>query len=325
MINFEVDSNIEENYINLYDIEEDIHGNSMFDNNGSDDFYDDDNEENFASDNINLFFEPTINKEDSTKAESFSTEKTSNSTDVKGEKEKEKGNKIFEITKEPKKIKDSEEIKELKEIKLLGQKRESENHTKFAFDNLVRKIKSKLVSAILIILNKSLQKEEKKEIKTPLKETQKQKKGDIKSECFLKPEQSIMLDTKVKYNLDLLKMTLREIFSKNVSEKVKNYSKEHQLDYNKNFIEKIKDDERKEKTNAILDMTFLQCMEHYRGSKRYDVLSGLEIEYEKDIEQMSDDVEYMENFIEHLKYFEVLYANKKSRNSKKKKMNKEEN
>ena len=240
-------------------------------------------------------------------------------------KEKEKENKIFEITKEPKKIKDSEEIKELKDFKLLGQKRESENHTKFAFDNLVRKIKSKLVSAILIILNKSLQKEEKTEIKTPLKETKKQKKGDIKSECFLKPEQSIMLDTKVKYNLDLLKMTLREIFSKNVSEKVKNYSKEHQLDYNKNFIEKIKDDERKEKTNAILDMTFLQCMEHYRGSKRYDVLSGLEIEYEKDIEQMSDDVEYMENFIEHLKYFEVLYANKKSRNSKKKKMNKEEN
>lgn len=324
MINFEVDSNIEENYINLYDIEEDIHGNSMFDNNGSDDFYDD-NQENFASDNINIFFEPTINKEDSTKAEAFSTEKTSNSTDVKGEKEKEKENKIFEITKEPKKIKDLEEIKELKEFKLLGQKRESENHTKFAFDNLVRKIKSKLVSAILIILNKSLQKEEKTEIKTTLKETQKQKKGDIKSECFLKPEQSIMLDTKVKYNLDLLKMTLREIFSKNVSEKVKNYSKEHQLDYNKNFIEKIKDDERKEKTNAILDMTFLQCMEHYRGSKRYDVLSGLEIEYEKDIEQMSDDVEYMENFIEHLKYFEVLYANKKSRNSKKKKMNKEEN
>ena len=323
MINFEVDSNIEENYINLYDIEEDIHGNSMLDNNGSDDFYGDDNQENFASDNINIFFEPTINKEYSTKAEAFSTEKTSNSTDVKGEKEKE--NKIFEITKEPKKIKDSEEIKELKEFKLLGQKRESENHTKFAFDNLVRKIKSKLVSAILIILNKSLQKEEKTEIKTTLKETQKQKKGDIKSECFLKPEQSIMLDTKVKYNLDLLKMTLREIFSKNVSEKVKNYSKEHQLDYNKNFIEKIKDDERKEKTNAILDMTFLQCMEHYRGSKRYDVLSGLESEYEKDIEQMSDDVEYMENFIEHLKYFEVLYANKKSRNSKKKKMNEEEN
>ena len=44
MINFEVGSNNEENYINLYDIEEDIHGNSMFDNNGSDDFYGDDNQ-----------------------------------------------------------------------------------------------------------------------------------------------------------------------------------------------------------------------------------------------------------------------------------------
>lgn len=321
MIFFGEEESIEKKFIDIYSLDEGLNGNYT----DGEKFYDDGNEENFASDNINIFFEPTINKEDSTKAEAFSTEKTSNSTDVKGEKEKEKENKIFEITKEPKKNKDLEEIKELKEFKLLGQKRESENHTKFAFDNLVRKIKSKLVSAILIILNKSLQKEEKTEIKTTLKETQKQKKGDIKSECFLKPEQSIMLDTKVKYNLDLLKMTLREIFSKNVSEKVKNYSKEHQLDYNKNFIEKIKDDERKEKTNAILDMTFLQCMEHYRGSKRYDVLSGLEIEYEKDIEQMSDDVEYMENFIEHLKYFEVLYANKKSRNSKKKKMNKEEN
>jgi hypothetical protein len=321
MIFFGEEESIEEKFIDIFSLDEGLNGNYT----DGEKFYGDDNQENFASDNINIFFEPTINKEDSTKAEAFSTEKTSNSTDVKGEKEKEKENKIFEITKEPKKIKDLEEIKELKEFKLLGQKRESENHTKFAFDNLVRKIKSKLVSAILIILNKSLQKEEKTEIKTPLKETKKQKKGDIKSECFLKPEQSIMLDTKVKYNLDLLKMTLREIFSKNVSEKVKNYSKEHQLDYNKNFIEKIKDDERKEKTNAILDMTFLKCMEHYRGSKRYDVLSGLEIEYEKDIEQMSDDVEYMENFIEHLKYFEILYANKKSRNSKKKKMNKEEN
>ena len=321
MIFFGEGESTEEKFIDIYSLDEGFNGN----NTDGENFYGDYNQENFASDNINIFFEPTINKEDSTKAEAFSTEKTLNSTDVKVEKEKEKENKIFEITKEPKKIKDSEEIKELKDFKLLGQKRESENHTKFAFDNLVRKIKSKLVSAILIILNKSLQKEEKTEIKTTLKETQKQKKGDIKSECFLKPEQSIMLDTKVKYNLDLLKMTLREIFSKNVSEKVKNYSKEHQLDYNKNFIEKIKDDERKEKTNAILDMTFLQCMEHYRGSKRYDVLSGLEIEYEKDIEQMSDDVEYMENFIEHLKYFEVLYANKKSRNSKKKKMNEEEN
>ena len=186
-------------------------------------------------------------------------------------------------------------------------------------------VKPDLEVAMDILEIKEEENEEKTEKKITLKETKKQKKGDIKSECFLKPEQSIMLDTKVKYNLDLLKMTLREIFSKNVSEKVKNYSKEHQLDYNKNFIEKIKDDERKEKTNAILDMTFLQCMEHYRGSKRYDVLSGLESEYEKDIEQMSDDVEYMENFIEHLKYFEVLYANKKSRNSKKKKMNEEEN
>lgn len=224
---------------------------------------------------------------------------------------------IFSIKKEPK-IKVVE--KETEEKKLLGKKRLDENHTKNAFDNIVRKIKSKLFGAIIIILNKSL--EEKKKIEENKKE-KKEKKGEIKNECFLKPEQQIILQTNVKENLELLDMKLREIFSKKVSEKVKNFSKEHQLDYNKNFIEKIKDDPKKQKTNEILDMTFFQCLEHFRGSEKYEALNGLEIEYENVIEDMNDDIDYKNNFIEHLKKYEILFRNKKPRKSKKKLVNKE--
>ena len=219
---------------------------------------------------------------------------------------------IFSIKKEPK--------SDTKEKNLLGKKRLDENHTKNAFDNIVRKIKSKLFGAIIIILNKSL--EEKKKPEENKKE-KKEKKGEIKNECFLKPEQKIILQTNVKENLELLDMKLREIFSKKVSEKVKNFSKEHQLDYNKNFIEKIKDDPKKQKTNEILDMTFFQCLEHFRGSKQYEALNGLEIEYENVIEDMNDDIEYKNNFIEHLKKYEILFRNKKPRKSKKKLVNKE--
>ena len=165
---------------------------------------------------------------------------------------------IFSIKKEPK-IKFEE--KETKEKDLLGKKRLDENHTKNAFDNIVRKIKSKLFGAIIIILNKSLEEKKKVEENKKEKKEKKEKKGELKHECFLKPEQQIILQTNVKENLELLDMKLREIFSKKVSEKVKNFSKEYQLDYNKNFIEKIKDDPRKQKTNEILDMTFFQCME----------------------------------------------------------------
>jgi hypothetical protein len=244
---------------------------------------------------------------------------TSSSTKKKSEKEK-KSVQIFSITKEPKgkiEIKDQEEEKPKNE--LLGKKRQNENHTKFAFDNLVRKIKSKLFGALLIILNKSLEKDPKPNSNQDSKE----KKGEVKTECFLKIDQKIILQTNIEENKKLLDSKLRDIFSEKVSTKAMNYSKQYKLDYNKNFIEKIKNDETRRKTNDILDMTFFQCLEHFRGSKRYEALNGLEKEYENVIEEMRNEPDYMESFVEQLNYFEVMYNNKKARKSKKNKINKE--
>ena len=244
---------------------------------------------------------------------------TSSSTQKKSEKEK-KSVQIFSITKEPKgkiEIKDQEEEKPKNE--LLGKKRQNENHTKFAFDNLVRKIKSKLFGALLIILNKSLEKDPKPNSNQDSKE----KKGEVKTECFLKIDQKIILQTNIEENKKLLDSKLRDIFSEKVSTKAMNYSKQYKLDYNKNFIEKIKNDETRKKTNDILDMTFFQCLEHFRGSKRYEALNGLEKEYENVIGEMRNEPDYMESFVEQLNYFEVMYNNKKARKSKKNKINKE--
>ena len=242
---------------------------------------------------------------------------TSSSTEKKSEQEKSK--KIFSITKEPKEKIEIKDQEEKPHNELLGKKRQSENHTKFAFDNVVRKIKSKLFGALLIILNKSLEKDQ----NPNLKQDSKEKKGEVKTECFLKPDQKIIIQTNVEENKKLLDSKLRDIFSQKVSTKAKNYSKQYQLDYNKNFIEKIKNDETRKKTNDILDMTFLQCMEHFRGSKRYEALNGLEKEYENVIKEMRDEEEYMESFVEQLNKFEIMYSQKKARKSKKNKINSE--
>ena len=242
---------------------------------------------------------------------------TSSSTEKKSEQEKSK--KIFSITKEPKEKIEIKDQEEKPHNELLGKKRQSENHTKFAFDNVVRKIKSKLFGALLIILNKSLEKDQNPNSKQDSKE----KKGEVKTECFLKPDQKIIIQTNVEENKKLLDSKLRDIFSQKVSTKAKNYSKQYQLDYNKNFIEKIKNDETRKKTNDILDMTFLQCMEHFRGSKRYEALNGLEKEYENVIKEMRDEEDYMESFVEQLNKFEIMYSQKKARKSKKNKINSE--
>ena len=254
----------------------------------------------------------------STKEKSETNLDLNESESCKKQKKPKKQSKIFNITKEMK-------PKTKETPKFLGQKRQSENHSKFAFDNLVRKIKSKLFGSILIILNKSLESNDKEKTMTP-NESQRVKKGEVSYECFLKPDQKIILQTNVRENLTLLDSKLRDIFSENVSTKAKNFSKEYQLGYNKNFIEKIKNDEKKKKTNDILDMTFFQCLEHFRGTNKYEALNGLEKEYEKVIEELSDDEEYLKSFKYQLNHFEDLYKNKRARNrnSNKKKISADE-
>ncbi len=282
--------------------------------NGKKAFIQENSEENASKSTGNTTEKKSDEKLIKEKSES-KTENTNNTDNKENKENKEIKETIFSITKV---------YKENKESNLLGKKRFDESHTKHAFDNIVRKIKSKLFGAILIILNKSLEEKKLPEKKVKNKENHKEKKGEIKSECFLKPEQQIILQTNVTENLALLDMQLREIFSNKVSEKAKNFSKQFQLDYNKNFIEKIKYDENKQRTNDILDMTFFQCLEHFRGSQRYEALDGLEIEYRKVVEEMNYDIEYKNNFIEHLNNYEVLFRNKKPRKSKKKLVNKDE-
>ena len=254
--------------------------------------------------------------------ENSSTENTTGPSKTKTKIETPKS-KIFSITKTPKKNSKKNTLKE-ETPKFLGKKRtaEKEKHTKFAFDNIVRKIKSKLFDSLLIILNKSLE-EKNSSISPALNQNQRVKKAEVKYECFLKPEQSLILQTNIRENLELLNKPLREILSADVSTKAKNYSKLHSLKYNKIFIEKIKNDENKRKTNQILDMTFFQCLEHFRGTKKYESLKGLEKEYDKVIKEMNDDQEYKENFVENLKIFEEMYANKRPRNRNKKEISNE--
>ena len=215
---------------------------------------------------------------------------------------KEKEGLIFKITKEMKKN--------------IGRKRKSSGgkHNKFCYDNVTRKLKTKLFESILNFLNASLEKVE-------VENTRKYSKKKLYSKpIFLKINQDIIKDINVDNNNKLLKSTIKEIFSTEVSKKMENYG----LDHNKKVIEKIYEEQIQKKTIGILERTLLECLEHFRGTKYYEELKGFEEQYKCVIDNMKENEtdEYIELFKEFVNRFEEYYGNKKARP---KKNNNEEN
>jgi hypothetical protein len=214
-------------------------------------------------------------------------------------------------------------INKIKKInKKLGRKKLTDNketkvlHDKYSFDNTVRKIKAKLFNAILAILNKSLEQEENNN-----NTQQRKRKIKVRNGCFLKIEQKTIINTNIKDNLELLNTTLKKIFSRDVGKKVAKYSV-YGENYNKNLIKKIEENNKKYKnTNDILNMTFFQCLEHFRKSEYYEELSGLELEYDNIINEMkkTEEENYVDSFKAYLNTYEKIYENKRPKNKKVKK------
>ena len=194
-------------------------------------------------------------------------------------------------------------------------------HDKFSKDNIVRKIKSNLFNSILRFVNSSTIEVE---IENPKKNS---KKKLYYKPFFLKFEQEIITNINTEFNLNLLKMRLKDIFSNNTSKKVeKNFG----TDKNKKLVEKIYEENIQKRTIEILNMTLYQCMEHFRGSKYYQELSGFEKEYKDVIDELekkekNDDEdngeEYIKEFKNLLNTFKEYYENKNTRKSRKKRDN----
>lgn len=220
----------------------------------------------------------------------------------------------YSSTKLVKKTKVFKITKDLKKNKHAGRKRKNcmgGKHSKFCYDNMTRKLKSKLFDAILTVLNSSIKETEKSESQNNLE------KNNNKP-FFLKITQDIIKDINANSNQNLLKSQLKDIFSNNVCKKVENYG----FDFNKKLIEKIYREKTQTKTISILERTFFDCLEHFRGTIKFKELEGLKEEYQNVINKFKENgetKEYIELFEEFVNRFEVYYEKKIARPSKKKK------
>ena len=191
--------------------------------------------------------------------------------------------------------------------KKLGRKKknskEKGEHTKYSEDNILRKIKSTIISYLHNCLNSNIYNIYSGKIG----------KGRLIKQLKKMNQSQILNSTG---NKIFLYKNLETIFSEDISNKFSNYS----YDHNKNVIKGLlreEDEEKRVKFERLFSLTFLDCLMHFRGSKYIPELELLGTLDDITAEKFGDDQEYLDLFKYYIYNYEQIIMNKKNRKHRK--------
>ena len=180
-------------------------------------------------------------------------------------------------------------------------------HNKFSQDNLFRKLKCLIFNSLRKYDNDVICKVYDNNIG----------KGIFTKQIFkINHQQIFCSDTD--FNRNLLDKTQGEILSENITTKFSNYP----LSHNKDVIEELLNESDEEKRKIFIKLfnkTFLECIQHIRGTKKITGLEGLEKVFKKEMNELHEETDYI-NELKYLinNYEEILYnkiARKKKENN----------
>ena len=182
-----------------------------------------------------------------------------------------------------------------------GRKREGQKpgyHNKFSADNLRRKIKHLVIKNVINMINKKLQKMYDGSIGYNLNNTK-----------FLTFNRTQKFNATIEYNKAFLNKSIGEILSEPISKKYKSFPS----DFNEKLVEKLKNLKDKNKKNyfmKLFNLTFLSCLQHYRGTNTFEELAGMKcFDEEKNIFKEEDYIDVLKYNLD--KYEEKINAVKR--------------
>ena len=209
-----------------------------------------------------------------------------------------------------KKKKGLKKVSQEKQKKKCGRKRkddvnEPREHDKFADDNIRRKCKHLVLKSVMILINQKIY----------------NIYGGKIGNGILKKQLKVLnhnqkRESSVKFNQKFLYKKLGEIFSENLSGRYTNFP----LIHNKRLISTLineKDEFKKKYFTDLFNITFLECLKHFRGEIFLKELEGLDC-----FENLKDEIkskckEEGDDYVETLDYyfnnFEMIVNNKKPR------------
>ena len=122
--------------------------------------------------------------------------------------------------------------------------------------------------------------------------------------------------TDVKFNKEFINKSIKDIFSDNISKKLTNYLETH----NKKIIEDLineKDLNKRAYFTKLFNLTFLDCLKHFRGEVYFDELKGM-YSLEDEIENNFGKDEYIEQVKYYFNKYEEIIDKLRHRNRAKK-------
>lgn len=165
-------------------------------------------------------------------------------------------------------------------------------------DNVIRKCKNIILNSLLIFINQKIKNLYNNNIGRGLLVKQ-----------FKSLNQKNKSSTHVKHMQEYLNKTLKEILSEDISH--------YPFDFNRNLVNKLLDEEDIEKRiyfKSLFDLSFLQCLKHFRGDEVNPNLSGMSL-MNQELKNFTDK-DLRENLEAYFNEFELRINERKSRKSK---------
>lgn len=174
--------------------------------------------------------------------------------------------------------------------------KKSGKHDKYANDNIEKKIKNKILKVFKDFINEKIS-----------------KVFTNKKLLNIAPNQNIF---KAEENKKILNKKFKDIFSVNINRKYEHYDKNH----NKQLIQDLlvqKDEEKKTEFKKLFNLTFLDALQHFRGSNSIQELNGMTT-IKEDIKTFKKKYseKYKQFFREKVDDYENIIMNKKERKKK---------
>ena len=239
-------------------------------------------QKNINNENNNNSFKIKIIFEENTINEKSTNEKTEQEKEIEQKKEKEKEIERqiiyvpkFKITNKNESDEDINQVLQKKRGRINTGKSKI-IHNKYSDDNLRRKCKHLVLQNLMKFINDKI-----KEIYGHIGYGMK-----IKKLLIINQEQ--ISNATIKFNKNFLSKKLSEIFSVNISTRYTNFDKEH----NKILISELINDKDEIKRNyfkMLFNLTFVDCLRHFNGSKNIQILNDMTLFSQLDIEDEKDE------------------------------------
>ena len=170
-------------------------------------------------------------------------------------------------------------------------------------DKILRKIRTMSLRTVIIFINEMIKIIYNNDIRKSILIRQ-----------FLEISKKKLSHSSVDFDKKFLYKELKEILSENISEKYSNFPP----DKNKRLVEELITSENGGPYfQKLFELTFLDCLEHIRGTKKFSELMGL---MDKDAmlnyEEFKIDKDHIQTYEDYIYEYENIIKRKKSRNSK---------